>query len=168
MRFYLGGDHAGAHSATADALAAARVLDAQVGRFPDLPAGPAGLHRLLAEVDVGRRFRLAPQARVVFGFGKYDGLPLAEVAACDAGHLRRMLTTGMLDDAGSLVEGALLAARPRLGGEQGRVGAGGGTEFIGTGDPAPGGRAGGGNFGYAKISVAAFPATSVSRKSRPA
>ena len=85
------------------------MLDAQVGRYADLPADPAGLHRMLTEVDVGRRFRLDPQRGVVFAFGKYDGVALGEVAERDAGYLRWMLGTDLLDDAREVVEGALVA-----------------------------------------------------------
>ncbi len=107
VAFYLGERHPGAHSATADALAAARVLDAQVGRYPDLPADAAGLHRLLVGVDVSGRFRLDPQGGVAFASGKYAGVALGEVAERDAGYLRWMLGTDLLDDARELVEGSL-------------------------------------------------------------
>lgn len=106
VREYLGRDHAGAHSAVADARATAEVLDRQVGRH-GLPATPAGLHATLAEVDVAGRFRRDGAGRVVFGFGRYAGRPLAEVAARDPGYLRWVLGSPFLDDVHDLVRRAL-------------------------------------------------------------
>jgi len=106
VREYLGRAHEGAHSALADARAAAEVLDRQVGRH-GLPATPAGLHASLVEVDVAGRFRRDGMDQVVFAFGKYAGRPLAEVAACDRGYLRWVLTRPFLDDVHALVRGAL-------------------------------------------------------------
>jgi len=110
-RFYLGREHAGAHGALADAEATAAILDAQVGRYGDLPGTVAGLHELLTEVDVGGRFRRAG-GRVVFGFGKYLGHPLGEVARSDPGYLRWFLGQGFLEDAKSLVLAALEGPAP--------------------------------------------------------
>jgi DNA polymerase-3 subunit epsilon len=123
VRFYTGRDHALAHAAAADAWATAEVLDCQVARYPDLPPDPAGLHRLLVEVDVGRRFRRGPGGAVALNFGKYQGVPLAEVAGHDPGYLRWVLTTDLLDDARVFVGRALAGLPP----ETGATGAGGGT-----------------------------------------
>lgn len=106
VREYLGREHEGAHSAAADARAAAEVLDRQIGRHA-LPATPAELHASLVEVDVGGRFRRDDAGRIVFGFGKHVGKPLAEVAACDRGYLEWMLRTAFLDDTHDLVRRAL-------------------------------------------------------------
>jgi DNA polymerase-3 subunit epsilon len=111
VRFYLGRDHDGAHAAAADALATAEVLDRQLARYPDLPPDPAGLHRLLVEVDVGRRFRRGRGGAVLLNFGRFQGVALAEVAGHDPAYLRWVLTTDLLDDARALVERAL-AGRP--------------------------------------------------------
>ena len=107
VQFYTGEDHAHAHSAAADAWATAAVLDAQVGRYPDLPATPAELHRLLVEVDIGGRFRRGPDGGVVLGFGKFQGVPLVVVADRAPDYLRWLLTTDLLDDARELVRRAL-------------------------------------------------------------
>ena len=102
VRFYLGVERAGAHAALADAGYALAVLDAQVGRY-GLPAAPADLHAAVAGVDVGGAFRRDPGGAVVFGFGKYRGRPLAQVAAEDPGYLRWVLGQSFLDDALALV-----------------------------------------------------------------
>jgi DNA polymerase-3 subunit epsilon len=106
VRQYLGRDHEGAHSAAADARAAAEVLDRQVGRH-GLPPTPAGLHASLIAVDVAGRFRRDGEGRIVFAFGKYASRLLTEVAACDPGYLRWMLTRPFLDDVHDLVRRAL-------------------------------------------------------------
>jgi hypothetical protein len=88
------------------------VLAAQLARHPDLPRDPAGLHRLLVEVDIGRRFRRGPRGEVVLAFGKYAGVPLAEVAGRDADYLRWLLRTDLLEDARGLVRRALAGQPP--------------------------------------------------------
>jgi DNA polymerase-3 subunit epsilon len=65
VRLYLGRGHDQAHGAAADA----EVLQAQLARYPELPHRPAELHRILVEVDVGRRFRAGPGGEAVMNFG---------------------------------------------------------------------------------------------------
>ena len=108
VRHYLGAERASAHAALADAKYALAVLDAQVGRY-GLPRDPAELHATVAEVDVGGAFRRDPAGVVVFGFGKYRGRPLAQIASEDAGYLRWILRQAFLDDALALVRAALAA-----------------------------------------------------------
>jgi DNA polymerase III subunit epsilon len=104
VRFYLGRTHGGAHSAPADAWAALRVLDAQLGRYPDLPVDPVGLHRRLVDVDVAGRLRRDAAGRVVLGFGKHRGRPLGEV---DPAYLRWVLeNVPLLADARGRIEAA--------------------------------------------------------------
>src|SRR5437764_3318936 len=105
-RFYLGRGHPDAHAAAADVRTAAEVLDRQV-EFYGLPASPEALHAALVGVDVAGRFRRDPDGRVAFGFGKYVGRPLEEVAREDPGYLRWMLGQQFLDDAQALVRRAL-------------------------------------------------------------
>ncbi len=109
VRFYLGADRTSAHAALADAAYALAVLDAQVGRY-GLPPVPADLHAAVAEVDVSGAFRRDPDGAVVFGFGKYRGRPLAQIATEDPGYLRWVLGQSFLDDALALVRGALSTA----------------------------------------------------------
>lgn len=111
VAFYLGRTHPDAHTATADARAAADVLDAQVGRYA-LPSTPAALHGHLVEVDVAGKFRLASHGTVVFAFGKHAGRPLADVARTHPDYLTWMLTRPFLADVHELVRVAL-SARPR-------------------------------------------------------
>jgi DNA polymerase-3 subunit epsilon len=109
VRFYLGREHTAAHAAAGDAIAAAVVLDAQVGRYA-LPPRPAELHALLHPVDVGGKFRCENGA-VVFAFGKHTGRRLDDVAATDRGYLEWVLDRPFLPDVHHLVRSALAARR---------------------------------------------------------
>jgi DNA polymerase-3 subunit epsilon len=107
VKLYLGRDHRLAHSAAADVFATAQVLNSQLARYPELPSRPADLHQLLVEVDIGRRFRRRSDGQVMMGFGKYAGMPLAEVAVQDPGYLHWLIGTDLLDDAKAIVRQAL-------------------------------------------------------------
>jgi DNA polymerase-3 subunit epsilon len=108
VRRYCGRSHEGAHGARADALAAAAVLDAMLGRHAELPRDAAGLHRRLVEVDVEGWFRRAEGGAVVFGRGKHRDAALAEVARRDPSYLCWLLGRALPDAAG-LIESALSA-----------------------------------------------------------
>ena len=93
LRFYCGREHAGAHSALADARATLDILEAQVARYDDLPADVGGLHAFCGQ---GRAEGIDPDGKLVwnaqgeasFTFGKYRGRTLREVQAEDPGYLR--------------------------------------------------------------------------------
>jgi len=110
VKFYLGTERSGAHTAIGDAANALAVLNAQVRRY-DLPPTPAGFHAAVVEVDIGGAFRRGPDGGVMFGFGKYRGRSLAQIAVEDRGYLHWILRQPFLDDARSLVQEAL-ATRP--------------------------------------------------------
>ncbi len=106
LRLYCGREHAGAHGALADAEAAAAILDAQLGRYDDLPRTVDALHGSTTDVDVGGRFR-TEGGRVVFAFGKHRGRPLDEVARRAPGYVGWLLGQDLLDDARGLIGRAL-------------------------------------------------------------
>jgi hypothetical protein len=106
FREYVGREHAGRHRGVADAAAALAVLDAQVGRH-NLPATAAALHAVLVEVDVAGRFRRGADGTPAFGFGKYRGRSLGEVARADPAYLRWLLGQPLLDDARDMLRAAL-------------------------------------------------------------
>ena len=111
VRFYLGRDHRDGHRAAADARAALDVLDAQLARYPDLPARPEDLHRRLVEVDVASRLRLGADGRPALAFGRHRGRPLADVAAIDPGYLDWVLEAiPLLSDAADLIRAAVAPA----------------------------------------------------------
>jgi len=105
VAFYTGGAHAGAHTAAADAEAAARVLDAQLRKYRDLPPTVGELHKLLTGADLGGWFR-DDDGRLVFARGKHAGRPLADVAARCPDYVRWLLSLDLLDDTRALVEQA--------------------------------------------------------------
>lgn len=113
LRFYCGREHAGAHAAEADVLATIAVLDAQLGKYPELPRTAAGLYmhfRDANSVDADGRFtKVGNELR--FTFGKYRGQPLHEVARTKPDYLEWILRQDFFDDAKTLVRQALERAR---------------------------------------------------------
>jgi DNA polymerase-3 subunit epsilon len=105
VRRYCGREHGGAHRAGADVAAAAAVLDAMLGRHPELPRRVDELHDLLVEVDIEGWFRRNGGA-VTFARGKHRNACLEEVAAADPSYLR-WLADRVLPDARRLIESAL-------------------------------------------------------------
>jgi DNA polymerase-3 subunit epsilon len=111
VRFYLGQEGFSPHSASSDALATLRVLDAQVGRY-ELPTNPEALHKLLVTVDIAGKFTRDANGAVIVNFGKHRGRPLADVASDDADYLRWALANmPLLDDSRELIHRAL-AGKP--------------------------------------------------------
>ena len=88
-RFYCGAGFVGAHSATADAQAAYRVLLGQLRRYDDLPHSMDGLHRACNPVDgVDIDRRLVWQGReAIFAFGRHRGELLRAVRIADPEYL---------------------------------------------------------------------------------
>ncbi len=109
VRFYCGREHQDSHTASADALAAAEVLDAMLGQYPDLP-------RRVNELDASFRDErsadfeaklLRVDDQLIFNFGKYRGRGLAEIALEDPGYLRWILGGSFMADTKELVRAAL-------------------------------------------------------------
>lgn len=111
VRFYLGREHAGAHAAEADVLAAAQVLDAQIGRYDDLPRTVDELDRWCRPARPGAADRSGKfvweKGQVVFSFGKHSGRTLREVARGQRDYLEWILRTDFPADARRMVERAL-------------------------------------------------------------
>ncbi len=113
VRMYLGRDHQDSHSAAADVLATAEILDAMVAHYPDLPRSAAGLHQHFMDaesVDSEGFFRRL-EGEVRFRKGKYRGTPLAAIAAADPGYLEWMLGQDFYEDTKAVARDALAAAR---------------------------------------------------------
>ena len=115
-KFFLGREHAGAHSAEADVAITIDVLEAQLERYDDLPHSvdelDAWIRRVPADaVDRSGKFVLKDGA-VVFAFGKHQGQPLAEIAGRHPDYLEWILGSDFPDDARELVRGALAGAPP--------------------------------------------------------
>lgn len=113
VRFYLGRELEGAHGAEADVAAAAAVLDAQLGRYDDLPRDVADLDAWCRPVATGAvdregKFVLRDGA-VVFAFGKHQGRPLREIARRQPDYVQWLLRQPDFPaEARALAEKALL------------------------------------------------------------
>jgi DNA polymerase-3 subunit epsilon len=116
VRFYLGRELAGAHSASADTEAALEVLDAQLGRYPDLPRGVDDLARWCRQAPADAADRSGKfvwrGGRVVLSFGKHQGKSLQEMAREQPGYLEWILKSDFPADARRLVEEALRGRFP--------------------------------------------------------
>ena len=109
VRFYCDREHENGHSAGADVLATAEVLDAMLARYSDLPRTAAGLHQHFKDpnaVDSSGCFvRVAGQVR--FAFGKHRGQPLDAVAHAKPDYLEWMLAQDFFEDTKAVVRQAL-------------------------------------------------------------
>lgn len=88
-KFYCDKDLEGAHSAEADTLATFEVLDAQVGKYQDLPKEIPGLsefsyHHKFA--DLAGFIAFDDDNQEIFTFGKYKGQRVKEVFQKDIGY----------------------------------------------------------------------------------
>jgi DNA polymerase-3 subunit epsilon len=109
VRFYLGRAHHGAHSAAADVLATAEVLDAMLGRYAELPRSAEDLHVHFKDpkaVDSNGKF-IRVNDEIRFAFGKHKGQPLAVVARESPDYLRWILSGDFFSDTKDLVRQAL-------------------------------------------------------------
>ncbi|MDO4763416.1 MAG: exonuclease domain-containing protein [Flavobacteriaceae bacterium] len=88
-QFYCGKDLEGAHSAEADTLATFEVLDAQVGKYEDLPKEIAGLSKISyhnKSADLAGFIAYDDEEQEIFTFGKYKGQRVKEVFQKDIGY----------------------------------------------------------------------------------
>jgi DNA polymerase-3 subunit epsilon len=94
MKFYCGKELEGAHSADADTRATYEVLKAQLDRYPELQNDVDFLSEFSSHtnnVDFAGRIVYDDKGIEVFNFGKYKGMPVAEVFRRDPGYYSWML-----------------------------------------------------------------------------
>lgn len=101
-RFYLGEAHEEAHSALGDIRTTARVLAAQLRRYPGIPRDMDGLHRYCDEVrpfetELDRWFE-DPMGEALFRRGKHRGRRLSDVASSEPDYLQWMLGAEEMDE----------------------------------------------------------------------
>ena len=98
--------------AEADVLATVAVLDAELGRYPDLPRSVEALDAWCNPVPEGAVDRsgkfVLREGEVVFAFGKQKGRSLREIARVQRDYLEWILKQDFPEDARALVEKALL------------------------------------------------------------
>lgn len=88
-KFYCGKDLEDAHSAEADTLATFEVIDAQVGKYEDLPKDINGLSEFSLHnkfADLAGFIAFNENKEEIFTFGKYKGQPVKEVFQKDIGY----------------------------------------------------------------------------------
>jgi DNA polymerase-3 subunit epsilon len=116
VRFYLGRDHQGAHTAEADVTATLEVLEAQLDRYEDLPRTVAELdawsRRVPAgAIDHGGKFVFRDgEARLAFG--KHQGRALSRIARETPGYLEWIVQSDFPDDAKQIAAAALRGEFP--------------------------------------------------------
>lgn len=119
-RFYCGKDFAAAHDALADAEAALEVLDAQIGRYPDLPSDLDGLHRFCNPdegkyLDLRGKLAWTGAGEAVLTFGKFQNRSLQDVVADKDGrhYLQWMLGKDFDEEVKGIVREALGGVFPK-------------------------------------------------------
>jgi len=111
VRFYLGREHVGAHSAEADVAAAAAILEAQLARYDDLPRGIGELATWIG-AERGEGSERATkftwrEGEPVFAFGRHLGRTVGEVARETPDYLRWLLQADFPPEAKRVVAEAL-------------------------------------------------------------
>ena len=93
-KFYCDKDLENAHSAEADTLATYEVLEAQIGRYPDIGDTVEQLAEFSSNgtiVDFAGRIALDDKGREVFTFGKYKGRSVEEVFRAEPSYYTWMM-----------------------------------------------------------------------------
>ncbi len=111
LNFYCGRELEDAHTAEADAIAAADVLFAQVVRYDDIPNDPDGLDEFCHPdrkdwVDVAGKM-LWKNGEVVLSFGKYKGKTLRGLVESDRGYLAWVVKADFPADVVQVIREAL-------------------------------------------------------------
>ena len=118
MRFYCGEDMTNAHSALADTEATLAVLDAQLGRYDDLPRDIEALHKFCNPdqgrfVDRTRKFVWTDEGQAAFTFGKLKGKTLQQAVQGESrGYLEWMLNKDFSEEVKDILRKALEGTFP--------------------------------------------------------
>lgn len=112
---YVGEPLVDAHDAYADALAALRVLDAQLSTHTDLPRDVEGLAEFCAgnALDLEGKFEFNAVGEAAFTFGKHRGKTLAWVAKNEPGFLSWMLRADFSTEVKQIARQALVCQFPK-------------------------------------------------------
>ncbi len=118
VRFYCNKEMVGAHGALADAAATLDVLDAQVGRYDEVPSDTDALHRFCNPdegkwIDRTRKLMFDDKGEAVFSFGKLQGQALRTVVQNDRGYLEWMLKKDFSEELKDILRNALDGVFPQ-------------------------------------------------------
>lgn len=114
-RFYCGRERDDLHSAGADVQACAEILEAQLGRYPDLPREPAALDAQFRRGEPGldRQGKLTwKEGEAAINFGRMRGSTLRELVANDPSYLGWILTSDFPLDTKEIIRAALSGTYP--------------------------------------------------------
>lgn len=118
LRFYCDRELIDAHSALADTEATLDILDAQLGRYDDLPRDVETLHTFCNPnegrfVERTRKFAWTEDGQAVFTFGKLKGKTLQEAVQGDGrGYLEWMLNKDFSQEVKDILREALQGVFP--------------------------------------------------------
>ncbi|MCB1182650.1 3'-5' exonuclease [bacterium] len=117
-RFYCDKELTGAHNALADTAATLEILDAQVGRYEEVPDEVEALHAFCNPdegrfVDRTRKLVWNDQGEAEFTFGKYQGRSLNAVCEENRGYLEWMLNKDFSEEVKGILREALGGVFPR-------------------------------------------------------
>lgn len=119
LRFYCDQELVDAHSALADTEATLAILDAQVGRYEDLPTDVMALHRFCNPdegrfADRTRKFIWNENGDAAFTFGKLKGQTLqAAVQGDGRGYMEWMLGKDFSEEVKDILRNALTGVFPK-------------------------------------------------------
>ncbi len=119
-RFYCDEELVGAHSALVDAEATLAILEAQVGRYEDVPAESEALAKFCNPhqdkyVDRSRKLMWNEQGEAEFTFGKLQGRSLQSIVKnkADRGYIEWMLNKDFSEEVKGFLRDALDGIFPR-------------------------------------------------------
>jgi DNA polymerase-3 subunit epsilon len=118
-RQYCGRQLENRHTSGGDVRAAAEILEGQLDMHPELPRDVDGLHEFCCDpdeeswIDAEGKF-VWSEGEATFGFGKYRGKLLKEIAGIDAEYLQWVASADFSADARGIATNALNGEFPEL------------------------------------------------------
>jgi DNA polymerase-3 subunit epsilon len=112
LKFYCGEAHMGAHGAEADVLATARILEAQLALYDDLPQAVGALDQYCTnrrEDSADPRGKLRwKDGQITLAFGRYRGCFLDQLVVDDPEYVQNILYQDFSDEVKAIVHHALI------------------------------------------------------------
>lgn len=116
LRFYCGREHGKAHQALGDVEATLEILDAQLGRYPEIPRDVESLHRFCDQKNpnfVDRFGKLIwHEGEACLNFGPHRLKPLREIVEKDSNFLEWMIRKDFSAEVKNLISDAMKGVFP--------------------------------------------------------